>query len=100
MNFKNNKKNTKLIRCFVYANVHEISCDIEKITVSYVKKDNISLKSLIKVSTFLELITGQRAFFVRSKKSLASLKIRRGVPVGSKVTLRNFKLFSFLFKLI
>lgn len=100
MDFKNYKKNNKLMRCFNYTNVHEINCKVEKSTFSFVKKENISLKALIKVSTFLELITAQRAFFVRSKKSVASLKIRRGVPVGSKVTLRNTSLFAFLFKLI
>lgn len=100
MNLKKHKKNNKLIRCFAYSNIHHISCDIEKISFLYVKKNNFSLKTLIKVSTLLELITGQRSFFLRSKKSLASLKLRKGVPIGAKVTLRKFLLFSFLFKLI
>lgn len=100
MNLKSYKKKNKLIRCFAYSNVHDVTCNIEKLTFLYVKKDNLSLKALIKVSTFLELITGQRSFFVRSKRSLAALKIRRGVPVGAKVTLRKTSLFLFLFKLI
>ncbi len=100
MNFQFSKKNNKLIKCFVYSNIHEVNCNLDKLTFSYAKKDNISLKTLIKISTLLELITGQRSFFIRSKKSLASLKIRRGVPVGAKVTLRKSFMFSFLFKLI
>lgn len=95
-----NKKNHKLIRCFAYSNIHEVNCNLEKLTFSYAKKENISLKALIKISTFLELITGQRSFFIRSKKSLAALKIRRGVPLGAKVTLRKSSLFYFLFKVI
>jgi large subunit ribosomal protein L5 len=94
------QKNNKVMRCFIYSNIHEISCNIEKLTFSYTKNNNISLNSLIKVSTFLELITGQRSFLIRSKKSLAALKIRRGVPVGARVTIRKSFLFSFLFKLI
>lgn len=100
MYLKSYKKNNKVIRCFIYTNIHEVSCDIKKLTFLYTKKDNISLNSLIKVSTFLELITGQRSIFIRSKKSLAALKIRRGTPVGAKVTLRKAFLFSFLLQLI
>lgn len=100
MSLKNQKKNNKLLRGFIYSNIHEIKCNIEKITLFYVKKENIALKTLIKVSTLLELVTKQRAFFLRSKKSLASLKIRRGLPVGLKVTLRKSVLSFFLFKLI
>jgi large subunit ribosomal protein L5 len=100
MNLKKQKKTIKLIRCFNYSNIHEISGQIEKLTISYSKKETISLKVFIKIYTFLELITGQRAFFIRSKKSIAALKIRKGMPIGAKVTLRNFFLFSFLFKLV
>jgi large subunit ribosomal protein L5 len=100
MNFHFSKKNQKLIRCFNYSNIHQVNCKIDKLTFLYTKKDNITLKSLIKVSTLLELITGQRSFFIRSKKSIASLKIRRGVPVGAKVTLRKSFMYSFFFKLI
>lgn len=100
MRSPNYKKNTKIIRCFAYSNIHEVNSNLEKLTFFYTKKEHISIKSLIKVSTFLELITGQRSFFLRSKKSLASLKIRRGLPIGAKVTLRKSALFSFLYKLI
>ncbi|PCI22326.1 MAG: 50S ribosomal protein L5 [SAR324 cluster bacterium] len=90
----------RILRCSVYSNIHEISSSIEKVTLSYVQKENISLKALVKVSTLFELITGQRSFFIRSKKSLAALKIRRGVPVGLKTTLRGTYLSFFLLKLV
>jgi hypothetical protein len=69
-------------------------------TLFYTIKKDISLKSLIRISAFLELITGQRSFFLRSKKSSIFLKIRKGAPLGVKVTLRNKKLKNFLFRII
>jgi ribosomal protein L5 len=66
------KKNNYLFRCFTYSNIHEVSCNLEKLTILHTQKKNVSLKSLIKISTFLELITTQRSFFIRSKKSFAS----------------------------
>jgi hypothetical protein len=69
-------------------------------TLFYTIKRDISLKSLIRISAFLELITGQRSFFLRSKKSSIFLKIRKGAPLGVKVTLRNKKLFDFLFRIV
>jgi large subunit ribosomal protein L5 len=101
MNLKNYKKTNKFMaKCFIYSNIHEISCNLIKLTFLYAQKNNISLKALIKISTMLELITGQRAVLIRSKKSIAALKIRRGVPMGAKVTLRKSFLFFFLNKLI
>jgi large subunit ribosomal protein L5 len=100
MLFKKYKTKNNLIRCFTYSNLHEISCKLEKLTLLYVQKNNISLKALIKISTFLELISSKRSFFIRSKKSFAALKLRKGAPVGAKITLRNQDMFSFLFKLI
>jgi len=97
MLFKNNKK---LVRCFTYSNIHNVPSNINKLTFFYTKKENLSVKSLIKISTLLELVTGRRSFFIRSKKSLAALKIRKGVPVGAKVTLRKEVLSSFLLKLV
>jgi large subunit ribosomal protein L5 len=89
-----------ILRNFNYTNIHRISCNLDKLTFFYTKKNNNSLKSLIKISTFLELTTGQRSVFIRSNKSLAAQKLRKGYPIGSKVTLRKSVLKSFLFKLI
>ena len=89
-----------ILRNFNYKNIHRISCNLDKLTIFYTKKNNNSLKSLIKISTFLELITTQRSFFIRSRKSLAAQKLRKGCPIGAKVTLRNTVLNFFLFKLI
>jgi ribosomal protein L5 len=94
------QKGNKLNRCFTYKNVHQIPFTIEKLTLFYTLKKDISLKSLIKLSSLLELITGQRSSFIRSKKSSVFLKVRKGAPSGVKVTLRKNSLIFFILKLL
>lgn len=48
----------------------------------------------------LTLITGQKAVPTLSKKDVASFKLRKGMPIGAKVTLRGNKMFEFLDRLI
>jgi hypothetical protein len=91
---------SQITRCFFYKNIHQIPLTIEKITLFYTIKKEVSVKSLAKISTLLELISSQRAFFLRSQKSSVFLKIRKGAPVGVKVTLRKKNLFFFYLSLI
>lgn len=94
------KINHKINRCFYYKNVHETSLTINQLTLFYVIKKDISLKVLIRVASLLELITGHRAFFIRSRNSSIFLKIRKGAPMGVKVTLRKESIFFFLLQLV
>lgn len=48
----------------------------------------------------LKLITGQKPVITRAKKSIAAFKIRKGMPIGAKVTLRGDRMWSFLDRLI
>jgi len=48
----------------------------------------------------LTLITGQKAILRNAKKSIASFKVRKGMPVGGSCTLRNQKMYDFLERLI
>ena len=48
----------------------------------------------------LELISGQKAAVTRAKKSIASFKLREGMPIGAMVTLRGQRMWDFLEKLI
>jgi len=57
-------------------------------------------KILASISNGLELITGQHPITTKSRKSIASFKVRKGVPVGMKVTLRRKKMFDFLERFI
>ena len=48
----------------------------------------------------LALITGQKAVITNSRKDISNFKLRKGMPVGCKVTLRDAKMYEFLEKLI
>lgn len=58
------------------------------------------IKSLISALASLELITSQKAKLTTSKVSNIVLKVRKGQPVGCKITLRNRSMNKFLFKII
>ncbi len=48
----------------------------------------------------LTLLTGQKAVVTRAKKSIATFKLRQGMPIGARVTLRHNRMYDFLSKLI
>lgn len=58
------------------------------------------LKLLVISLAALELITAQKGFLTKSKTASVSFKIRKGQPVGCKITLRKNKMFEFFFKLL
>ena len=60
-------------------------------------KDNSKL--LDSAVSELEAITGQKPIVTKSKKSVANFKIREGMPIGTKVTLRGDKMYYFVDKL-
>jgi len=75
--------------------------NIEKIVVSAgVGEGSRDKKFLQNVADTLTLITGQKAVITPARKSVAGFKIREGMPVGVKVTLRGKMMWSFLQKLI
>ncbi|MEC9065303.1 MAG: 50S ribosomal protein L5 [Bacteroidota bacterium] len=74
---------------------------LEKIVVSRGVGAAVGDKKLIDHAIDeLTLITGQRALATLSKKDVASFKLRKGTPIGVKVTLRGDKMFEFLDRLI
>ena len=74
---------------------------LEKITISvgagFVMKDNKLIKS---IEDTVSAIAGQKATTVIAKKSVAGFKVREGMPVGVKVTLRGTKMYEFLDRLV
>ena len=48
----------------------------------------------------MEIITGQKPVLTRAKKSIANFKIREGMPIGCKVTLRGDRMYEFLDRLV
>jgi large subunit ribosomal protein L5 len=74
---------------------------IEKITVNMgVGEAKTNAKSLDSAVEELTTITGQRAQITRAKKSIAGFKIREGMPIGAKATLRGVRMYEFLDRLV
>ncbi len=74
---------------------------LEKIVISRGVGAAVSDKKLIDYAVDeLTLISGQKAIATLSKKDVASFKLRKGTPIGAKVTLRGDKMYEFLDRLI
>lgn len=81
-------------------NVMEVP-KITKITLNMgVGKASKDKKILEHAKKDLELISGQKAFITKTKKSISGFKIRDGWPIGVKVTLRGKRMYEFLDRLI
>jgi large subunit ribosomal protein L5 len=59
-----------------------------------------NIKALEAAAAELEIITGQKAVITRAKKSIATFKLRAGMPIGASVTLRKERMFEFYDKLV
>jgi large subunit ribosomal protein L5 len=74
---------------------------VQKITLNMGVGDaKINARVLDKAIEELTLIAGQRAQTTRAKKSIAGFKIREGMPIGAKVTLRGARMWEFLDRLV
>ena len=88
-----------LMQKFGYKSVMQIP-KIDKIVVNVgcgEARDNA--KVLDAVVNDLSAITGQKAIVTKAKKSVANFKVREGMPIGAKVTLRQDKMWEFLDRL-
>ena len=89
-----------MMKKFGYKNVMQVP-KLDKIVVNMgvgEAKDNAkALESAVKD---METITGQKAVLTRAKNSIANFKIREGMPIGCKVTLRGEKMYDFADRLI
>ena len=89
-----------MIKKFGYKNVMEVP-KLDKIVVNMgvgEAKDNA--KTLETAVAELETITGQKAVTTKAQKAIANFKIREGMPIGCKVTLRGEKMYEFLDRLV
>lgn len=85
---------------FGYKNVMQVP-KLEKIVISKGVGAAIADKKLIEYAVDeLTQITGQRAVSTISKKDIATFKLRKGMPIGAKVTLRKNKMYEFLDRLV
>ena len=90
----------KLTEQFGYTNPHQIP-KLAKITVNRgLGEASQNAKALESSISALAVITGQRPVVTRAKKAIAGFKIREGMPVGVKVTLRSARMYAFANRLI
>lgn len=85
---------------FGYTNPMEIP-KLEKIVVNMgVGEAKENEKMLEMAAKDMETITGQHPVYTRARKSIANFKIREGMPIGCKVTLRGDRMYEFLDRLV
>lgn len=85
---------------FGYKNVMEIP-KIEKITLNMgVGEASQDKKKVQTAAAEMEKIAGQKPVITKAKKSIAQFKLREGMPIGCKVTLRRERMYEFLDRLI
>jgi large subunit ribosomal protein L5 len=85
---------------FGYKNVNMIP-KLDKIVINIaVGEAKENSKVLDKVSEELAVISGQKPVLTRAKKSIANFKLREGMPIGCKVTLRGSRMYDFLDRLV
>ncbi len=90
----------KLMKQFSYGTVMQVP-RLVKITINEGVGDGTQDKKVVEeAAEELGLITGQKAVITSSKKDVSNFKLRRGMPIGTKVTLRNVKMYEFLEKLV
>lgn len=89
-----------LMKQFEYKSVMQVP-KVEKIVINVGLGEAVqNAKVLDETLAEIEQITGQKPVVTRAKKSIANFKLREGMPIGVKVTLRSERMYDFLDKLI
>ena len=89
-----------LMKQFSYTTVMQVP-KLVKITINEGVGDATQDKKLVEeAAEELSLITGQKAIITSSKKDVSNFRLRKGMPIGTKVTLRGVKMYEFLERLI
>ena len=96
----NNEVVNALMEKFQYSNIMEVP-KLEKVVINMgigeARENPKILESAVKE---LEMIAGQKPVITKAKKSIANFKLREGMSVGTKVTLRGDRMYHFLDKLM
>jgi large subunit ribosomal protein L5 len=88
-----------LIEKFGYKNVHEIP-KLDKVVLNMSVGEALQNPKVLDIAAKeLEVISGQKPIITKAKKSIAAFKLREGVNLGAKVTLRGDRMYVFLDKL-
>ena len=88
-----------MIKKFGYKNIMEVP-KLDKIVINMGVEAKENAKVLDSAVKDLETITGQKVVLTRAKNSVANFKIREGMPIGCKTTLRGEKMYDFMDRLV
>ncbi|MCI4626469.1 MAG: 50S ribosomal protein L5 [Candidatus Magnetoovum sp. WYHC-5] len=89
-----------LKKAFAYGNIMQVP-KLEKVVLNVGLGEALQdIKLLDAAKEELEKITGQKAVITKAKKSIAGFKLRQGMPIGCKVTLRGDRMYEFLDRFI
>ncbi|MRH44846.1 50S ribosomal protein L5 [Aquibacillus halophilus] len=89
-----------LVEKFNYDSVMQVP-KVDKIVINMGVGDAVqNTKALDSAVEELALISGQRPMVTKAKKSIAGFRLREGMPIGAKVTLRGERMYEFLQKLV
>jgi large subunit ribosomal protein L5 len=90
----------ELMEHFGYKNPHQVP-KIEKVILNMGLGEAIENPKILESAVAeLTLISGQKPVVTRARKSIAAFKVREGMPIGCRVTLRRRRMYDFLAKLI
>jgi large subunit ribosomal protein L5 len=85
---------------FKYKSIMQVP-KLEKIILNMGLGEAIhNIKLLDSASEELKIIAGQQPVITRAKKSIAAFKLREGMPIGCRVTLRHIRMYDFYYKLV
>ncbi len=85
---------------FGYANPHQIPGLVKIVLNMGVGEATADKKKIVAAAQDMALIAGQKPLIVRSRKAEANFKLRAGMPIGVKVTLRKQQMYEFLDRLV
>lgn len=95
-----NEITSELVKKFDYSSVMQVP-KVEKIVLNMGVGDAVAnSKNLDEAVNELTLISGQKPLVTKAKKSIAAFRLREGMSIGAKVTLRGERMYDFLDKLI
>ncbi len=88
-----------LVKRFAYKNVMQAPWIVKAVINMGLGEGKENPKILDAAVNDLSIITGQKPIITRARRSVASFKVREGMPIGCKLTLRGMRMYDFLDKL-
>jgi large subunit ribosomal protein L5 len=89
-----------LMKAFGYKNIHQVP-KLEKIVINMGLGEAVQdIKIIDKAAEEIAMVSGQKPVVTKARKSIASFKVREGMPIGCMVTLRGVRMYEFLDRLI